>query len=154
MLEILKKENRILRKVYIGYILIYVLIIIVLFLLATIINRSINYTKNSIEGQKELLKFLEIEDAPSFKFISIEKDDTGLYDKEYGLELKFKISKEDYEKNPLEYYDCSDGSDWGWIYYISEIKNDIYTCVVQGNEMYSKEVYDKIKQIRENYCSK
>lgn len=162
MLDNIKKTVSIISKAYIIYIiscaLIPILIMVLLFTLGVISDFFCRTTKISEEGQKELLEWLEINDAPSFKFLKIESYDTDTRDenmeKVYGLRLKFEISKEDYEKNGLEYYDCSDGSDWGWTHYISKIKDNTYTCGVSSTDVHTKEIYEKIKHIRDDYCLK
>ncbi len=99
----------------------------------------------SKEGQKELMSVLEIKNASSFKFVHIKLIYShGL---ERCLELKFKISNEDYEKNGLKYgeafeevlLDCN---------YIEKEKNGIYRCVVRRTNTNNYEFYRKLNDIK------
>lgn len=95
--------------------------------------------------KKELLELLEIEDAPSFKYIHTKYVST--YSHFDCYELKFKISKEDYEKNELKYgeawqeclFDCD---------YIEKENSDTYTCVVRRTDLYNEEFYKRLRNIK------
>lgn len=154
MLENIKKAVSFVAKAYIiGYVLIPILIMILLFTLGVISDFFHRYrtTKISEEGQKELLELLKIDEAPSFEFIHIEFVDT--YESYDCIEAKFKISKEDYERNKMKYgksyeemlLDCS---------YIEKEENEIYTCVVRRTDLVNKDYYNRIREIRKNYCKR
>lgn len=125
--------------------LISVILITVMIGIKSIINR---HTEISEDSKKNLLELLEIEDALSFKFIHRKK---VKYDAPFHCcELKFEISKQDYEENELKYgesyleleFDCN---------YIEKEENDIYTCVVRRTDQYNKEFYTKLGNIKIQY---
>lgn len=94
-------------------------------------------TKITIEGKKELCELLEIENAPSFKFIYIKN--VHFYNDGPELELKFQISKDDYEKNKLKF--------------LKTEKGNIYTCVIQAskNSEPDRILYKELKRIKHAY---
>lgn len=99
----------------------------------------------SEDTKKELLELLEIEDAPSFKYIHKKRVSTYCHFNCY--ELKFEISKQDYEKNELKY-----GESWQEIYfachYIEKESNGTYTCVVRYDDIANEEFYKRLRNIK------
>lgn len=132
----------------------YLMIIMIPIMLITSITNGIKDFINrqcydiSEDTKKELLELLEIEDAPSFKFIHKKRIST--YSDFNCYELKFKISKEDYEKNELKY-----GEAWQEIYfachYIEKESKDTYTCVVRFTDLYNEEFYERLKNVKIEY---
>ena len=127
-------------------ILIFVLIIIILLL-------NFGYSKNNLvfiseENKKELMNVLEIDDAPSFKPISKKTEFLGLGSGPNCYKLKFEISKEDYEKNNLNYKDMKDENDIPEIDIHYKMKKDdnTYICVVRTSNQneYTTELYSEI----------
>lgn len=117
-----------------------------------IINNAIeeNVPKRISENSKEeLFEFLKIEDSPSFEFIYIKWIET--WEHFDCLELKFRISRQDYDQNGLTY-----GESWKEVLldcnYIEKEENGIYTCIVRRtNTTPSEESYEKLLKIkREN----
>lgn len=107
-----------------------------------------SHTDISENSKKELLELLEIENAPSFKFIHRK---SRIYQRPFHCyELKFKISKQDYEKNELKYsalwqeclFDCK---------YIEKENNSMYTCVVRCTDENNKEFYERIRNVKIKY---
>lgn len=102
----------------------------------------------SEDTKKELLELLEIEDAPSFKYIHKKRIST--YSDFNCYELKFKISKQDYEKNELKY-----GEAWQEClfacHYIEKESNDTYTCVVRYDDNANEEFYKRLRNIKIKY---
>ena len=83
----------------------FISIIIIVFLILLIFQLD---NKNIIldeEDKNELLSILEINNAPSFKFISIDKVDFGFGNNTQCYTLNFEISVDDYNKNNLNYQD-------------------------------------------------
>ena len=128
-----------------------ILIPIMLFTDLTNAFKEMKYKNCEITGdsKKELLEFLEIEEAPSFRFIHKKGINTHeAYDK--CIELKFEISKKDYQKNELAY-----GEEWQEMlldcHYIEKEENDKYICVVRYTDIYNKECYQKLSGIKVKY---
>ncbi len=132
----------------------YLMIIMIPIMIITSITNGIKDFINSHcydiseDTKKELLELLEIEDAPSFKYIHKKRVSTYCHFNCY--ELKFEISKQDYEKNELKY-----GESWQEIYfachYIEKESNGTYTCVVRYDDIANEEFYKRLRNIKIEY---
>ena len=118
-----------------------------------IVALKITYDKNNLvfiseENKKELMNVLEIEDAPSFKAISKNSEFLGFGSGPNCYKLKFEISKEDYEKNNLNYKDIKDENDIPEIDIHYKMKKDYttYICVVRTSNQneYTTKLYSEI----------
>lgn len=132
---------------------IIILISIIIFLIFFIIvpkdnNNLINLSDNE---KQELMKVLKIENSSSFLPLSIKKEFLEIGDISDCYVLKFQISKEDYKSNELKYKDIDTGEiSLNW----KEIKDkDTYICYVREweNNEYRKELFEKFKELKNNY---
>lgn len=133
------------KKVYI----ISSIIVLIIILMIVSSNKSVQLTD---EDRNELMSVLGIEDAQSFKFLSINREDLGFGDGTDCYTLKFEISTEDYNRNNLYY---NDGESAALSDSFKIKKNDnTYTCSVREWEHYiekRKPIYDEILKLNSKY---
>lgn len=104
------------------------------------------------EEKKELLSVLDIQDAQSFKFLSIDREDLGFGDNTDCYTLKFELSIEDYHKNNLNYKD-GESAELACNFKIKK-DNSTYICSVREWEYHTEErktIYEEIKKLYSKY---
>lgn len=113
--------------------IICILVVICLIILKIIINNT-NLIFSNEEEKRELMKVLDIEEnTTSFQPIYYEIKRLELTSHEEMKTLIFKISKDDYEKNHLEYNEESNDS---LIYEKSKVdKGNNYICKIKTSEL-------------------
>lgn len=130
-----------------------IIILLSIILFITVLTLRIFFNRNNLifiseENKKELMSILEIQDATSFKPISKNSEFLGFGSSPNCYKLKFEISKEDYEKNNLNYRDMKDEIDIPEIDIHYKLKKDdtTYICVVRTSDQndYTKILYNKI----------
>lgn len=131
---------------------IFIIVSIILLIVIFIIIFGNKPVKLSDEDKNELMTVLGIEDAPSFEFISINKENLGFGDGTDCYTLKFKLSVEDYNKNNLNYKE-GESAELACNFKVKKDDNT-YICSVREWEYYienRKPVYDEILKINSKY---
>lgn len=130
-----------------------VAIIVFIFIIAGVIIFEIFKENNNLENiseetRIEIMKIVGIEESKSFKPIYLKSYIGDFRDNSTnGYELKYEISKEDFEKNNLHYekesiYDAQlDASK------CVEKDSNTYICYIKRTPLYNKEICDKFENI-------
>ncbi len=121
-------------------------IIAILFALL-IVSLIIVYSNNKfIANRESLMELLEIKEAETFTPINVNLNSDFRGDGEY-YEIKFEISKADYNKNNLEYNEESYYDMLIECKYKEAKDENTYICIRRVSEMYNKELFEKIKEL-------
>lgn len=121
-------------------------IIAILFALL-IVSLIIVYSNNKfIANRESLMELLEIKEAETFTPINVNLNSDFRGDGEY-YEIKFEISKDDYNKNNLEYNEESYYDMLIECKYKEAKDKNTYICIRRVSEMYNKELFEKIKEL-------
>lgn len=136
------------KKVKISLIIILFILIIVGTIIIEVFNENNNLKDISEETRIEIMKLVGIEESQSFKPIYLKTYIADFRDNSTnGYELKYEISKEDFEKNNLHYEKSS-------IYYAltdaskcEEKDSETFVCHIKRTPLYNKEICEKFKKI-------
>lgn len=133
-----------------------VAIIVLIFIIAGVIIFEMFKENNNLENiseetRIEIMKIVGIEESKSFKPIYLKSYIGDFRDNSTnGYELKYEISKEDFEKNNLHYtegefydtlLDCAK---------CEEKDNNTYICYIKRTPLYNKEMCEKFEIILKN----
>ena len=136
------------KKVKISLIIILFILIIVGTIIIEVFNENNNLKDISEETRIEIMKIVGIEESQSFKPIYLKTYIADFRDNSTnGYELKYEISKEDFEKNNLHYekssiYDAlTDASK------CEEKDSETFVCHIKRTPLYNKEICEKFKKI-------
>ena len=121
-------------------------IIAILFALL-IVSLIIVYSNNKfIANRESLMELLEIKEAETFTPINVKFNSDFRGDGEY-YEIKFEISKDDYNKNNLEYNEESYYDMLIECKYKETKDENTYICIRRVSEMYNEELFEKIREL-------
>ncbi len=133
-----------------------VAIIVFIFIIVGVIIFEVFKENNNLENiseetRIEIMKIVGIEESKSFKPIYLKSYIGDFRDNSTnGYELKYEISKEDFEKNNLHYtegefydtlLDCAK---------CEEKDNNTYICYIKRTPLYNKEMCEKFEIILKN----
>ncbi len=92
------------------------------------------------------MELLEIKEAETFTPINVKFNSDFRGDGEY-YEIKFEISKDDYNKNNLEYNEESYYDMLIECKYKETKDENTYICIRRVSEMYNEELFEKIREL-------
>ena len=112
-----------------------------------IVYLIIVYSNNKfIANRENLMELLEIKEAETFMPINVKFNNDFRGDGEY-YEIKFEISKDDYNKNNLEYNEESYHDMLIECKYKETKDENTYICIRRVSEMYNEELFKKIREL-------
>lgn len=136
------------KKVKISLIIILFILIIVGTIIIEIFNENNNLKNISEETRIEIMKLVGIEESQSFKPICLKTYIADFRDNSTnGYELKYEISKEDFEKNNLHYEKASIYGALTDASKCEEKDSETFVCHIKRTPMYNKEICEKFKKI-------
>ncbi len=101
---------------------------------------------NFMVKREKLMELLEIKEAETFNPIYVKYNSDLQGDGKY-YEIKFEISKDDYNKNILEYNEESYYDILIECQYKETKDENTYICIKRVSEMYNKDLFEKIREL-------
>ena len=137
------------KNIYVKIVAIIVFILIIASAIIIQIFKENNNLKDiSEETRIEIMKIVGIEESKSFKPIYLKSYIGDFRDNSTnGYELKYEISKEDFEKNNLHY---TEGEFYDTLLDCAKCEKkdeNIYICYIKRTRLYNKEICDKFANI-------